>query len=199
MISTSLKKQAKLRESVLSIIVMLCFVYALFAYFYTPNSEKADVIKIDLEETVVKKQGLEKLITALKKKQKEALNETLQDSALEASSDTRIQLLKKYKDPIFTNVAEFLNAVNQHDFKSGVDLDGVKYGAEIKNNGYSSTAFSLSVTGRFTNIVEFIRRLEDLPILISFDQIKIEVNKTNPKMVVMELGGMYFQLESKNG
>lgn len=198
MIGNQLKKQAKLRESLLAIAVILVVSYALYANLYVPNATKVKDLRASLSELVTKGEGVKKLIDALQKRNTEQESEAKKQAQMQAKSDPRVQLLKQYKDPVFANVSEFLNALNQYEFRSGVELNGIKYGADVNLKGYTSTTFSLNVSGRFSNVLEFVRKLEELPVLISLDKITIEVNKTDAKQVIMELGGIYFQLESKN-
>lgn len=199
MLDNQLKKQAQLRESVLAAIVMLALCYAAYINFYTPQKKLSDEFTTTLTEVEQKKTGIQKLIKALQVKYKKLQTEMIRQTQDLAKEDPKILMIKKYKDPVFKNVSEFLNAITQDNFRSTVDITTMNYELPMGKKGYTQTAFLLNVNGRFANIIEFIEKIEALPVLVSIDKIKLEINKKDASKVTLNLNGTFYKLESDHG
>lgn len=199
MFDNQLKRQAKLRETILAGVVMLVLTYAFYVNLYTPQKKKTEANVTRLTEILEKKAGLEKLIKALQVKYNQVQEEMKRQVRLMATEDPKMQLIKKYRHPVYKNVAEFLNAITQDDFRGTVDITTINYDPSVSKKGYDQTAFLINANGRFANVIEFIEKLEALPALISLDRLKIEVSKKDPTKVTLNLNGTFYRLESEHG
>lgn len=195
MFGAELKKQAKARESVMFLIVILGLCYAGYSTFYQPKKKLAVDLRKQLDEQIEKKLGLEKLNKALRDKNEQQIKDAENQAQMEASIDPKVKMLKDYENSVFKNISEFLNFVTQGDFISSVDISKMRYDPAQKRTGYSSTGFFLDVNGRFNNIIEFINRLEGVPALISIDKITLKVGSKDSNLVNLDLQGTFYEIQ----
>lgn len=193
-----LKKQAQIRESVMVAVLMVVMCYMFFAYFYTPKSKKQAELKTQIKEIVEKKSGIEKLIRALKLKHDQQKKEMKKQAIMAETLDPRIRMIKDQKDYGYRDINAFLSRITRDDFKARVNISSLKYDRPIVKKGYKSTAFYLMSTGRFIDVMEFIQKLENIPALISLDNINIQINKSDSNRVTLDLRGTFYQLGSEN-
>lgn len=196
---SSLKKQAHLRESILAMIGILAICYMGYSFFYTPAKTRVKDLAAKISGEEEKATGVIKLIEALQKKQNEEMAGGGHQVKSTSMANARIDLIKDYKDPLYKNTSEFLNAITQFDFKSNLKIESLNYSAPTKNKGYTSSQFHLVASGQFVKIIEFMQKLEDIPALVSLDSIDININKSDANLVSIDLSGTYYQLENENG
>lgn len=198
MLSNDLKKQAKARESVLVVFVILAMCYAGYSTFYAPKKKLAvDLVK-QLEEIIEKKSGIEKLNAALKEKYEQQAKELKSQAQMEASLDPKVKMIKDYENSLFKNISEFLNYVTQGEFVSNVDITSMKYDTATIRTGYTLTKFYLNSSGRFSDITDFIDRLEGVPALISIDKLNLNVGSKEANKVNLDLEGTFYELQREN-
>lgn len=195
---SSLKKQAHLRESILAMVGIVAICYLGFSFFYTPAKTKVKELAVKVAEEEERVTGIKKLIDALQKKQDDEMA-GLSHQAKQSVANSRVDLIKSYKDPLYKNISEFLNAITQFDFKSNLKIESLNYSVPSKNGGYVSAQFHLVASGQFGKIVEFMQKLEEVPALVSLDSIDINIDKTDANHVSIDLNGTYYQLENENG
>lgn len=195
----NLKKQAHLRESILAMIGILAICYLGYSIFYTPAKTKVKDFTAKITEEEERITGVQKLIEALQKKQREEMAGISQQAQDTTMANSRVELIKSYREPVYKNVSEFLNAMTQIDFKSNLRVESLNYSAPVQNKGYSASQFHMVASGQFGKMIEFMQKLEDVPALVSLDSIDINISKTDVNLVSMDLSGTYYQLENNNG
>lgn len=199
MFGNQLKKQAQLRESILAIVVIVVLCYAGYSTFYAPKKARVDELKTKIAELTDKAAGLKKLTSTLSDSNKK-INEQMQKQAeMHATQDPRIQMIQKYKDPIFKSVSSFLNAITQEEFRRNVSIESLKYDMSVQKKGYSETRFVINAFGKFTNVIEFIQKLEGVPALVTLENINVSIHKKDANMVSIDFTGTFYQLGNDNG
>jgi Tfp pilus assembly protein PilO len=194
----SLKKPATLRESALIVVAILALCYLIFTYLYNPKKKELNTLMTEVTEINKKINGTQKLVEALKKKQSQLKNEMAMLDKEAQGKSSRIQLIKKYKAPIYHNVSELLNAIAQPEFRSSISISALKYGDPHARDGYTSTRFNLHATGQFGKMVDFLEKIESLPVLLSMDSIELSVSKTDTDLVLIKIDCTFYQLENNH-
>lgn len=194
MLDNQLKRQAQLRESILVMVVMLAMCYASYSTFYAPKKQLAQALKDQISEVITKKTGIEKLNRALEEKYTQQQMELQKQAQTAATQDPTVQIIKKYKDPVYKNMADFLNAIAQVQFRSAVEITTMRYEPPQSSKGYSSSGFFLNITGRFAHVLEFIEKLEKIPALVTLDKVNVYVNKNDARQVMLDLNGTFYEL-----
>ncbi|MBF0106272.1 MAG: type 4a pilus biogenesis protein PilO [Deltaproteobacteria bacterium] len=196
MFDNQLKRQAQIRESIMVGIMMVLMCYATYAFFYAPKKKMAQDLKAQIAEITEKKSGIEKLNKALLEKYEEQKKEMKKQAMMVETLDPRIKMIKDQKDYGYGSINQILSHITQEDFKLKVSINSLKYDLPISQKGYKATFFYIMATGRFVDVMEFVENIEDIPALISLDNISINTNKSDSNRVNVDLKGTFYQLGS---
>lgn len=204
MLGTNLKKPAKAREIILASVAMLTSIYFAMTNFVQPKAMEAAELATQLKGLQEKTASLKQLNDVLrqKKKQAEAEAAAQKKQAVEQvedpSLDPRIQLFKQSKRQRYGNVSEFLQEISSRGFRSSVVIDAVKYDPKQVRNGYAETRFNFIIHGDYAKILSFIKKLENVPALISLENVNMNVSAGETQTVAVSLVGVFYQLEEDN-
>lgn len=196
MFDNQLKKQAHVRESILTFVAMLVVCYAGLSMFYQPRADKNQELIKQVQELEERKTGTQKLIAALQQKIQEKGQEVDQQIAQVLETDPKVQLLKKSKDATFQNISDFLNAVARDATKPSLSVNSMKYDASQAMDGYVSTRFTINVSGHFGDLVDFIKTIEDKSALSAINKLHLLVDGSDSSKVALEIEGTFYQLRS---
>lgn len=198
MLTNQLKKPAQVRESLLAILVMLAICYMSYINFYSPKKDLATEIfdKVTKIEADIK--SVTQLNETLQKKYEEQEKEMKKESKEVASQNQKLQMIQRSVSPEYQNISDFLKAVTHPRFRSKMIIDSFKYDAQRKDKGFASNQFKITASGKFQNVVEFIKKLEEVPALVSLDNLSIKLSDLDTSLVSLDLSGTFYQLEHGN-
>lgn len=197
MLSSSLKKQATLKESVLMVIMALAMCYLIHSLVYAPKKEATQKIQEQLTkiEDEIKREKI--VIQEMKSKQVKVEDETVKQLKSTMAISPVVQMIQKTRTQAFGNISEFIFTISKSEFRSSLSFQSLNHSEEQKNDGYKSTVFHLVVTGQFVRMINFLEKIEDLTALIAIDAVKLSANNTND-LVTLDLTGTFFQMEDDN-
>lgn len=197
MLSSSLKKQATLKESVLMVIMALAMCYLLHSLVYAPKKAATQKIQEQLTkiEDEIKREKI--VIQEMKSKQVKVEDETVKQLKSTMAISPVVQMIQKTRTQAFGNISEFIFTISKSEFRSSLSFQSLNHSEEQKNDGYKSTVFHLVVTGQFVRMINFLEKIEDLTALIAIDAVKLSANNTND-LVTLDLTGTFFQMEDDN-
>lgn len=199
MLVNQLKKPAQVRESVLAIIVMLTICYMSYNTFYSPKKKLATELSDKVTKIEAEIKSVTQLNQTLQKKYEEQEVEMKKESKEVASQNQKLQMIQRSMSPEYRNISDFLSAVTHPRFRIKLVIDSFKYDAPKKEKGFTSSVFKITASGKFQNMVEFIRKLEEVPALVSLDNISIKISDKDTSLVFLDLSGTFYQLEQDNG
>ncbi len=196
MFDNQLKKQAHMRESVLTFVAMLVVCYVGLSMFYQPRAAQNKELTQKIQELEERRTGTKKLIAALQQKIQEKGQEADNQITRAIENDPKMQLLKKSKDAAFQNISDFLNAIARDASKPSLSINSMKYDASQALEGYFVTRFTIHVSGHFGDLVEFIKVIEDKSALSAINKLHLLVDGTDAAKVSLEIEGTFYQLRS---
>ena len=196
MFDNQLKKQAHVRESILTFVAMIVVCYAGLSMFYQPRAEKNKELIKQVQEFEDRKTGTKKLIAALQQKIQEKGQEADNQIVQALENDPKVQLLKKSENAAFQNISDFLNAVARDASKPSLSVNSMKYDASQAMDGYLATHFTIHVSGHFGDLVEFIKVIEDKSALSAINKLHLLVDGNDSSKVALEIEGTFYQLRS---
>lgn len=198
MLGNQLAKQAKAREAVLILVAFLGLIYIVIDYIYIPKKQKCELLSTQINAIEEKRNALEKLNKALELKHTKMQSEMQKEAQQAEKEDPRILMLKKYRRSMFKNVSDFMNTVMQTTYQARVVIDSIKHETPMALKGFTSTPFIIKFNGRFTNILDFVNKIESIPALITIDKIEIRVGAQDSNLINVEINGTFFKLEKEN-
>lgn len=196
MLDNQLKKQAQLRESILAFVAILVVCYGAYSLLYSPRHAQNKELTAQLQELQDRQAGVEKLIAVLQKKVDQRLNEVSEEAGTNISSNPKLQMLQKSRNPEFKNVSDFLNSITRDATKPTITINSLSYDALQSHDGYQSAKFIIYVNGHYADLIDFIKLIENKAALITLDKLNLLVDGTDATKVSLELNGTYYQLRS---
>lgn len=196
MLSSNLKKPAKVREIVLASLALLSLCYLNFTWFFSPKQKEINYYNTQLDKVVKEATSLKKLITVLDnqiKKTQQALDKQVAQQSQNSSENFKFS---KYKTKKYKNISDFFQAITHPLFVAGLNITALKYNDTHNHGGFKSNTYTLEVEGRFSRITNLIDRLQNFPALVSIDQMSLKTKANDTSQVTLSLDGTFYQLET---
>lgn len=197
MLSSQLKRPAKIKEVILVAGLTLITISFGLNWFFTPKQQEIQTLQAELKQYEDQVESLKKLNQKIQElKKKESLN--VQEEAKAAmSEDPRIQMIQRYKKQKYSHVSELFKDIADPFFRSSVKIESMQYQQTTRKEGYLSTKFNIVATGHYSQVLAFIKKLENVSALIALDGVLLNT-KGGSEFVSLSLAGTFYQVEDEN-
>lgn len=195
MLTNQLKKPAQARETVLAVLVMLTLCYMSYITFYSPEKKLATERSEKFNKVQAEIKSVMQLNQTLQKKYEEQEMEIKKESKEMASQNQKLQMIQRSVSPEYRDISDFLKAITHPKFRSKMVIDSFKYDAPRKDKGFTASQFKITASSKFQNVVEFIKKLEEVPALVSLDNLSIKLSDQDTSLVFLDLSGTFYRLE----
>ncbi|MFH1874378.1 MAG: type 4a pilus biogenesis protein PilO [Pseudomonadota bacterium] len=180
---SDLRGMPNAREKIIFLLTVIVCLFVFFKSCWYPSQRAISSVKSDIE--VIKKEQ-----TKVEKAQKEAKKNVKQVwSGTEEIREKYNQYAKKVAlEPDSFLMREFSNPVLLKDIR----LVAVNF-ADNKNDGNIITQkFDLSLSGSFVSILDYLNRLDKLPLLLVLNEINIDSEENKQGRVTLEINGVAY-------
>lgn len=184
-----LKKTANRREQLLGALVIVGILIMFVRVVYGPKKDFNAGIKVKRDALKAEKESLEQLTKVLTEK----MAKTESTNTFDRLS-TKLEILKGEKEPLAKETSALLAHITGKPFLKGVVLKEVSDQSPKTLGGYKSAAFFLNAEGSFSNIVRYMERVEQLPALLTIDDVSLQSITVKSKQLSAELTGTLFAL-----
>lgn len=184
-----LNRSPKLVEGLLVVVVFSFILFNFMSQIYSPKSLEREKLKLEVEKITSQYDAFVKLESAPK------------------ASNIPTQVIPKGKDPFLIKTSKsFLNPpivkeslvtlFNQklvsRELLQGINLNKLDLEQEIMENDYSRFAFHLHLEGGYLGLIRYMKETLSEEMLISFDQIKLNVLEGKSGSLDLLLDGTLF-------
>ena len=181
------KKSISPREQVLSGLVLLAFVTMFFRVVYFPKRDGNEDLAKKIVASELEQSSLEKFTQAL-------MQATPQKVTLQVQSPA-LQVLKGSEKPAAKAIADLLSILSDRDFLQGLSVKELNDLPPKQERGYRKITFTVKVAGPFVAAMNYIKRVENLPVLLSVDLIEMLSPAFQSEEITLELIGTLIEME----
>lgn len=198
MLGNQLKKPAKVREIIMAAIAMVFIFVASLQNFVFPKQQEVVELSQQLQTLKDSIEATQKHIQAVKDATAQlATTDTQSTKPDTIAEDPRLKMLKNKKQK-YNGISDFFSDLSGITFRGSVEIDSIKHDPSVDRGGYHAIKFTLLAHGDFQNILSFIKKMENVPALVSLDMVLIDVGKGDQDNISLSLTGTFYQLEDEN-
>ena len=162
----SLKKTASLQELILGILIMFALLFIFMTRFYSPKAKVLEDLKKDMKSLEVDKKSLKVQTDELRQQRQKKTQVIPVDS-----NNLKIQILKGGRVPDFSKMTTLLAKIASPSFQKELQLTELTTLGTSEANGYTKNPLRIKAKGTFSELANFLERLDSLPGLVSVDSI----------------------------
>lgn len=175
------------------VLIGLC---ALMAYLFFYESIQQEISKLDgkIERSTEQEESLSARIQELEKQIEESGESTARrQSAEDLTSHPRFApLLSGEVKDSFTVAREAMNALTSKDALQDMELDEFRMDNIEDKGSYQRIGISLQLTGSYDQVVRYLREMENLPMLLRFDNVGIIVDPDHRQLLRAKVVGAVY-------
>lgn len=166
------------------LIVLLCIIVAVAAYFLVTTPKLEELDKVEKEET--------KLKVIFDEKAAKAANLDAYKQQLDEMRQSFGALLRQL--PNKTEIETLLTDISQTGISSGLEIELFKPEGLVPKDFYAEYPIKLKVTGRYHQFAQFVSGVAALPRIVTLQNIEIEpADKDSGVKLSMELTAVTYQ------
>ncbi len=186
---TDLKKMASLKE-LLMMGVAVFFILIMFnRIVYAPKNLQLAGYKTELVELNKRKKSLETELLALKAKQ------IIRQVSAEKSTNVKIQILKGDIKPVLTDATDMINLLTRFAGEERIVLDKISSKDPEIKSGYAKIPFVMGMHGSFSELMEFLKKLDNVRALFAMDALILATDTTISSDTSLDIKATLYDVE----
>lgn len=168
----------------LASLVIVALVIMFFRVIYAPNRDVNLQLNVQKNNLRMEKEALEQFTQALSQK-------TLKSEATNTYDrlSMKLEILKGIKKPLTKETSVLLATLTGKPFLRGVVVKEMNDLPVKEEAGLRKAGFSIVAQGSFPNILRYIARMEQLPVLMTIDDVSLKSVSLTSKELELELYG----------
>lgn len=166
----------------LSLLVIFFFYWQVL---HMPHIQSRNDQKVQLKALTMERNALEKFIR---------VTPTVVHRKGESSSSDRKLSLLEQKGPTFQDIHSLLPNLTASSFLKGVEVESFSFQSAVKEKGYIRTDFLLETMSNFTDLMSYLKRLEEFPALFHIMGLVLTVEGRDASRVKAQISGRFFSL-----
>jgi len=195
MLANNLKRPAKKIEIIFAAVFGFALSLLLYTGQYLPKKQQAMRLETDIAAINKEIETLEKFNQTIRENREKQIQEMSSQIQKSAEADPKLQVILKSRAPEFRLFEDFMRQIMSPLFRPSVDVQSFTYEARLEHTGFSETAFSFSASGPYVNVLMFIKRLEQVPALVTVRDFDLKVDRVDTNLVTITVKAAFFELQ----
>lgn len=183
------KQLVTTREQILFLGVLISIFVLFFRLIYFPKRIDQVQLQSQVQSLRAEKEALQKFTEALR------LSLTMKKASGAKEATPPLQILKGELDPLATDTPTLFDYFATPEFSKGLLIKEMNDLPIKKETHYKKTNFYMNIEGSFKNTLDYLKRVEKFPAILSVDDIGLKNTDVKASQVALEMHGTLYQLE----
>lgn len=189
MAKVDLNQRSTTREQVLFALVLVVMVVVFLKGLYAPQLRKVESLKGKILSLTLQRDALKKFAMLSPEKVR----------SLSRRKGVKIKILSGELTPAYQDLTSLLAELTRPAVLSGVSVQYLSYQPSAQEEGYMRTDFAINVRGSFTDVLNYVERMEQFPALFHLEGVSLKIIEEQPQEVESEIQGRFYRLGTGGG